>query len=76
MEIKEINANSVNTDQTPHSAASGLCLHCLPVFLFWEIRLKLFKLLYFNCSNRKYNFYTPSSAEGLDRRTCEFIQQK
>ena len=33
MEILVINANSVDPDQTPHSAASDLGLHCLPVAL-------------------------------------------
>ena len=29
--ISERNANSVDPDQTPRSAASDLCLHCLPI---------------------------------------------
>ena len=29
-EIPEFNAKSVDPDQTPHSAASDLGLHCLP----------------------------------------------
>ena len=33
IEITVINANSVDPDQTPRSAASDLGLHCLPVFL-------------------------------------------
>ena len=31
IEIPVINANSVFSDQTPHSAASDLGLHCLPL---------------------------------------------
>ena len=34
------NANSVDPDQTPRSAASDLGLHCLPVSLLWEGRRK------------------------------------
>ena len=33
IEIPVLNANIVDTAQTPHSAASELCLHCLPMFL-------------------------------------------
>ena len=35
IEIPVINANSVDPDQMPHSAASELGLHCLPN-TFWE----------------------------------------
>ena len=31
--FSEHNANSIGPDQTPHSAASDLGLHCLPVSL-------------------------------------------
>ena len=34
IEIPEFNANSVDTDQTPRSAASDLDLHCFPMSLF------------------------------------------
>ena len=30
--------NSVDQDQTPHSAASDLGLHCLPMSLLWDAR--------------------------------------
>ena len=33
-EIPALNANSVDADQTPHSAASDLGQHCLPMALF------------------------------------------
>ena len=33
-------ANSVDTDQTPPSAASDLRLHCLPMSLLLDVRLK------------------------------------
>ena len=33
-EIPVLNANSVDPDQTPRSAASDLGLHCLPMSLF------------------------------------------
>ena len=34
IEIPAFNANSVNPDQTPRSAASDLGLHCLPMSFF------------------------------------------
>ena len=46
MEISEFNANSVDPDQTPRSAASNLGLHCLPMSLLWHIRLKWVKKRY------------------------------
>ena len=39
VEIPELNANTVDPDQTPHFAASDLGLHCLPVSLLWDARL-------------------------------------
>ena len=39
VEISELNAKSVDPDQTPRSVASDLGLHCLPVFLLWDARL-------------------------------------
>ena len=38
-EIPVFNANSVDPDQTPRSAASDLDLHCLPMSLLWDARL-------------------------------------
>ena len=38
--ISVFNANSVDTDQTPHYAASDLSLHCLPVSFLWDARHK------------------------------------
>ena len=35
-EIPELNANSVDPDQMPHSAVSDLGLHCLPICLLWD----------------------------------------
>ena len=32
-------ANSVDLDQTPHSAASDLGLHCFPMSLLWALVL-------------------------------------
>ena len=40
IEITVFNANSVDPDQTPRSAASDLCLHFLPVSLLWDARHK------------------------------------
>ena len=38
--MSELNANSVDPDQTPRSSASELGLHCLPMSLLWDARLK------------------------------------
>ena len=38
--ISELNANSIDPDQTPHSAASDLGLYCLPMSLLWDARFK------------------------------------
>ena len=35
-----VNANSVDSDQTPRSAASDLGLHCLPMSHLWDARHK------------------------------------
>ena len=40
IEIPAFNANNVDSDQTPHYAASDLCLHCLPVSLVCDARYK------------------------------------
>ena len=40
IEIPEFNANSVDPDQTPRSAASDLDLHSLPMSLLWDVRSK------------------------------------
>ena len=37
--ISELNANSVEPDQTPRSAMSDLGLQCLPMSLLWDARL-------------------------------------
>ena len=39
MDIPVFNANSVDPDQMPRSAASDLGLHCLPMSLLWKARL-------------------------------------
>ena len=36
--IPVLNANSVDPDDTPFSAASDLGLHCLPIPLLWDTR--------------------------------------
>ena len=43
IEILELNANCVDSDQMPHSVASDLGLHCLPLTLLWDARLKWVK---------------------------------
>ena len=41
----ELFASSGDPDQTPHSAASDLDLHCLPISLLGVSRLQLVKLV-------------------------------
>ena len=43
IKIPGLDANSVDLDQTPHSAASYLYLHCLPMSLLWDARHMLVK---------------------------------
>ena len=38
-----LNANSMEPDQTPRSAASDLGLHCLPMSHLWDVRHKWVK---------------------------------
>ena len=45
VEISELKANSVDYDQMQHSAVTDLDLHCLPISLFWDARLKLVKVI-------------------------------
>ena len=40
IEINVFNANSVDIDQTTHSAASDLGLHCLSMSFLWDARHK------------------------------------
>ena len=40
MEIPVFNVSSVDLDQTPHSAASDMDLHFLPVSHLWDTRHK------------------------------------
>ena len=41
--MSEFNANSVDPDQTPRSAAFDPGLYCLPMSLLWDDRLKWVK---------------------------------
>ena len=43
--MSELNANIVEPDQTPCYAVSDLGLHCLPMSLLWDARLKWVKPL-------------------------------
>ena len=43
IEIPVLNANRVDPDQVPRLAASDLGLHCWPVSLSWDARLKWVK---------------------------------
>ena len=44
LEISVVNANCINPDQTPRSAASDLGQHCLPMSVLWDTRHKLLKM--------------------------------
>ena len=61
IEIPVVNANRVDTNQTPHSAASDQDLHRLPMSLLWDVRYKLVKgkRYTFNSSNavKLFGFY-------------------
>ena len=46
IKITVFNVNSIDPDQTPHSAASDLGLHCLLMSLLWDARLKWVKMPY------------------------------
>ena len=50
----ELIANSGDTDQMPHSVASDLGLHCLPV-----TRLGVFSLQWVNSELIEYDFIVP-----------------
>ena len=41
IEVPVVNTNSVDPDQMPHSVASDLGLHCLPVTLLWGLQTKI-----------------------------------
>ena len=48
IEIPIFNANSVDPDQMPHTAASDQGLHCLPMSLLWDTKhiwIKVFEYL-------------------------------
>ena len=36
IELSEFDANSVDPDQRPRSAASDLGLHCFPISILWD----------------------------------------
>ena len=42
VEFLVFNSKSVEPNQTPRSAASDLYLHCLPMSLLWDARIKWF----------------------------------
>ena len=52
IQISELNANIVDTGQRSHSAASDLGLHCLPMSILWDAKLKWVKLIQFLSSEQ------------------------
>ena len=59
VEMSELNTNSVDPDQLPHSAASDLGLYCLPMSLLWDARHKSVKGLG-SLSHLFHSFLSPS----------------
>ena len=56
------NANSVEPDQTPRSAASDLGLHYLPMSLLWDTKHKWDKILVLNLNKIKSIYSRTSMA--------------
>ena len=52
--MAKVFANSGDPDQTPHSAASDLGLHCLPSTLLWVSRLQWVNHY---CSRQQIEFF-------------------
>ena len=58
-------AHSGDSDQTPHSAASGLGLHCLPITLLGVSRLQWVKELLLICLFVCVEVLRPSQSNGV-----------
>ena len=58
VEVSELNANSIDPDQRPRSVASDLGLHCLPMSLLLDARLKWVKGR--TCSHREQFIFKSS----------------
>ena len=67
MEISELNANSVDPDQTPRLAASDLGLHCLPMSVFYGTP-GIDELIYYR------NWYRNAIAQGQPTHSCRKLQ--
>ena len=52
MDIPVLNTNNVDPDQTPHSVASDLGLHCLLITLFVCFLTKMDKFMFYVCKDQ------------------------
>ena len=52
MDIPVLNANNVDPDQTPHSVASDLGLHCLLITLFVRFPTTMGKFRFYVCKDQ------------------------
>ena len=65
IEIPLLNANREDPDQTPHSAASDLGLHCLSMSHLWDARLQWVNdFLQNRIVHRSMNYKTQRQVEG------------
>ena len=55
MKYLYLNVNSADPDQTPRFVASDLGLHCLPMSLLWDARLKLVNITDHSSVTVKHN---------------------
>ena len=61
-ELNELNANSVDPDQMPHSAASDLGLYCLPMSFYGTLGLNGL-----NCNSQKTYLQTCAPSQDSDQ---------
>ena len=64
--MSELNANSVEPDQTPRSAASDLVLHCLSMSLLWDARGKWAKTFAFYLQNNSVLYNVSANDKSAD----------
>ena len=62
IETHVCNANSVDPDQTPRSAASDLGLYCLPMSLLWDARNKWVNQIHDSIDNFLPSYFSLGAA--------------
>ena len=75
IEIRVFNANNVDSDQTPRSAASDLGLHCLPMSTTRKNELMgrvMRECVFGVCANNKDKDHPAKSYQGLSLRKHAF----